>query len=45
MDGDYNEPLIGANIVMNTGIGASTNLDGEYTLQLNQVRILLISNM
>ena len=32
MDGDYNEPLIGANIVLNTGIGASTNLDGEYTI-------------
>tara|TARA_B100000401_G_scaffold438305_1_gene386322 strand:+ start:1660 stop:4089 length:2430 start_codon:yes stop_codon:yes gene_type:complete len=32
MDGDYNEPLIGANIVLNTGNGASTNLDGEYSI-------------
>ncbi len=32
MDGDYNEPLIGANIVLNTGNGASTNLEGEYSI-------------
>ena len=34
MDGDYNEPLIGANVVLNTGIGASTNLEGEYSLSI-----------
>ena len=32
MDGDYNEPLIGANVVLNTGNGASTNLEGEYSI-------------
>ena len=31
MDGDYNDPLIGANVVLNTGIGASTNIEGEYS--------------
>ena len=34
MDGDYNEPLIGANVVLNTGTGASTNLEGQYNFSI-----------
>ena len=35
MDGDYNDPLIGANVVLNTGIGASSNLECEYSFSID----------
>ena len=33
MDADYNEPLIGANVIITgTTIGTSTDLDGNFSL-------------
>ena len=37
MDTEFNEPLIGANlIIVGTTIGASTDIDGNYSLTSNQ---------
>ena len=32
MDGEENEPLIGGNVILNTGIGAATDFNGNYTI-------------
>ena len=32
IDGEENEPLIGGNVILNTGIGAATDFDGKYSI-------------
>lgn len=32
MDGEENEPLIGGNVILNTGIGAASDFNGNYTI-------------
>ena len=34
MDGEENEPLIGGNVILNTGIGAATDFNGNYTISV-----------
>ena len=32
MDGEFNEPLIGVNVLLNNGKGAATDFDGKYSI-------------
>ena len=33
MDGEFNEPLIGANVLLNNGRGAATDYNGKYSIK------------
>jgi len=33
MDGEFNEPLIGVNVLLNNGKGAATDFDGNYSIR------------
>ena len=35
MDSEYDEPLIGANVLMNNGAGAATDINGKYSFQVD----------